>query len=105
MTQEAWIRTRYLEAFEAVNLRGGFHVGIWVRVQIPGSCSNRKIAQIKSGELFPTSKPDLDNLAKIVLDALNGILWADDCQVVKLEITKEYGEIPGAIVQFKWLGI
>jgi Holliday junction resolvase RusA-like endonuclease len=35
-----------------------------------------------------TSKPDADNLAKAVLDALNGIVWDDDAQVFDLRIIK-----------------
>ena len=33
-----------------------------------------------------TVRPDADNIAKLVLDALNGIAWADDSQVTHLEV-------------------
>lgn len=33
-------------------------------------------------------KPDVENLAKTVLDGCNGILWTDDAQVVELTIRK-----------------
>lgn len=35
-----------------------------------------------------THKPDIDNVAKVVLDALNGIAWEDDAQVVSLTVSK-----------------
>lgn len=35
-----------------------------------------------------TSRPDLDNVAKLALDALNGVAFADDRQVVRLEAEK-----------------
>lgn len=35
-----------------------------------------------------THKPDIDNVAKIVLDALNGVAWEDDAQVVSLTASK-----------------
>ena len=35
-------------------------------------------------------KPDLDNLAKAVLDALNGICWADDSQVCQIRASKAW---------------
>ena len=38
--------------------------------------------------LFPPIKPDIDNLAKFVLDALNGVGYHDDSQIVKLEVHK-----------------
>lgn len=35
-----------------------------------------------------THKPDVDNIAKIVLDALNGVAWLDDAQVTSLTVVK-----------------
>ena len=37
-----------------------------------------------------TQKPDLDNLCKAVLDALNGICWADDSQVCQIRASKAW---------------
>lgn len=37
---------------------------------------------------FHTSRSDIDNLAKFVLDSLNGLLYADDRQVVSLKAMK-----------------
>lgn len=45
---------------------------------------------------------DLDNLAKGVLDGLNGVLWRDDCQVVELRARKTYaapGAVPGVLIR------
>ena len=53
---------------------------------------NRKL--IEEGKLHPTKKPDLDNVAKIVLDSLNGIAYSDDSQIVKLNVEKHYSENP-----------
>ena len=36
-----------------------------------------------------TVRPDADNVAKLVLDALNGIAWADDSQVTHLEVRQQ----------------
>ena len=38
-----------------------------------------------------TPRIDLDNCAKAVLDALNGVAWEDDSQVTRLVIGKTYG--------------
>jgi Holliday junction resolvase RusA-like endonuclease len=43
---------------------------------------------------MPTVPPDLDKLIRGVLDALTGIVYRDDAQVVSILATKSYGE-PG----------
>jgi Holliday junction resolvase RusA-like endonuclease len=54
--------------------------------------------KIKQGaideEVFPKVKPDLDNVVKAVLDALNGVVYRDDAQVVNLVATKRYATEP-----------
>jgi len=39
---------------------------------------------------YRSSRPDIDNLFKFVMDALNGIFWVDDSQVVICSSSKEY---------------
>ena len=41
-----------------------------------------------------TSKPDIDNLAKFVLDACNNVLWKDDSIIVDLHLVKHYSDKP-----------
>jgi Holliday junction resolvase RusA-like endonuclease len=43
---------------------------------------------------FKTSKPDVDNIAKFVFDALNGVFWKDDAIIVDSRIVKIYGKEP-----------
>jgi len=50
-------------------------------------------------EIHWTSKPDLDNLVKLVLDALNKIFFKDDSQVVDITASKEYDSIPRTEVE------
>lgn len=53
---------------------------------------------------YPSVKPDVDKLARAVNDALTGIVWADDSQVVDLYPRKRYcepGESPGAYVEIE----
>lgn len=52
----------------------------------PNKIGNAKL----NGELLHTKKPDADNLAKAILDGLNGVAWVDDTQVVKLTVAKTY---------------
>lgn len=39
---------------------------------------------------YATTKPDIDNIAKIVLDGLNGVAFKDDKQVTSIKATKVY---------------
>lgn len=61
---------------------------------IPKSFSKKKTAQAEAGQLRPTSKPDVDNYVKGIKDALKGVIWKDDSQVVDLVAGKYYGERP-----------
>ena len=60
---------------------------------IPKSFSKAKrSAAAGSSYLRPTTKPDCDNIIKVVLDALNGVAYYDDKQVVCVSCNKYYGE-------------
>lgn len=37
-------------------------------------------------------RPDIDNLAKPIMDALNGVLWNDDSQITKVFAEKIYSD-------------
>lgn len=62
----------------------------------------RKMRDAKiNGGIKATVRPDIDNIIKIVLDALNGVAYLDDKQVVKVSASKEYGETPRVEVRIK----
>jgi Holliday junction resolvase RusA-like endonuclease len=52
------------------------------------------IAAAKRGDSHHTKRPDLDNIIKIVCDALNGVAWRDDCQIVGVLAEKSYSDFP-----------
>ena len=52
-------------------------------------------------EISPTIKPDTDNIAKSILDSLNGIAYKDDKQVIRLIVEKWYADIPSVNVMIK----
>ncbi len=60
----------------------------------------KEFAKIMQGELMYTGKKDIDNIAKSILDGLNGVAYIDDKQVVQLTISKKYtiGETRAEIV-------
>lgn len=67
---------------------------------IPASWSKKKAAAAVEGRLPHTSRPDVDNLGKLVMDSANGVLWVDDAQLTMVTLTKRYGATPGV-----WLGL
>lgn len=73
---------------------GALRVDIKVFVQMPKSFSNKKRLRAISGEFRPTVKPDFDNIIKTLCDALNGIAFKDDKQIVEATYSKYYAEIP-----------
>lgn len=57
---------------------------------IPKSYSKSKRRRIAEGKIKHTKRPDVDNCAKAILDALNEVAYKDDAQVVESRITKNY---------------
>lgn len=66
---------------------------------IPKSDTKKVKAEKESGKILPTIKPDLDNLVKIVADALNGLAYDDDKQITNLMVAKRYWNNPGIVVR------
>lgn len=69
-------------------------VNLGFGLPIPKSTPKYKRHMMQDGTIKPTKKVDVDNLAKAVMDALNGVAWGDDSQVVKVSIYKEYAKEP-----------
>ena len=66
---------------------------------IPKSASKPIRDLMAIGTIRPVKKPDVDNIGKIVLDALNGIAYHDDAQVTELIIGKYYDKEPRIHIQ------
>lgn len=69
-------------------------VNLGFGLPIPKSTPKYKRHMMQDGTIKPTKKVDVDNLAKAVMDALNGVAWGDDSQVVRVSIYKEYAKEP-----------
>lgn len=91
--------TRKAEDFIRKHVEAEWHENPWsgpIMVQIhfsmPIPASRRRTT--KSFD-FHLVKPDVDNLGKLVSDALNGLCWVDDNQICVMTMTKVYGDEPG----------
>ncbi|MCG1009240.1 RusA family crossover junction endodeoxyribonuclease [Salinicoccus sp. ID82-1] len=67
----------------------------------PKSYTKKKLKAIQEGALRYQKKPDLDNLAKGILDALNQTVYKDDSQIVELNVKKQYGDTDHVLIQVK----
>ena len=89
---ETWVRACAVEQAGMVPLAGPISLSIAIAVEVPASWPKKKRADALAGAVFPTSKPDLDNCAKLIADALNGIVWRDDKQIIRMDLRKHYAE-------------
>lgn len=69
-------------------------VSIRAYYKIPKSAAKRQRERMLADKTWPAKKPDADNLAKAVLDSLNGLAYKDDAQVICLGVIKQWDEKP-----------
>lgn len=74
-------------------------LSIELSMQIPASWSAKRRAAAAAGAICATKKPDADNILKGIKDGCNGIVWCDDAQVVRIHLSKRYGDRPQAMVR------
>ena len=93
--QIAWL------AFLAMKGRPILEGPVWVHIvamfHIPVRWSKADRERAARGATWHTSKPDADNVAKM-LDGLNGIVWADDSQIADLRVVKRYSANPRMVI-------
>jgi Holliday junction resolvase RusA-like endonuclease len=77
----------WLHANKAPKFEGALSMGLVFHFLKPKSAPKKRV--------WPTVKPDASNLAKLVEDSANGILYHDDSQIVRLSIEKRYSETEG----------
>jgi len=72
-------------------LEGRVSVNITATFDIPKSTKKQDINKMLENTISPTKKPDIDNIIKIILDAMNKFAFKDDTQITKLNVEKIYG--------------
>lgn len=83
---QAWA----IGAWQGAPLEGGVHLRLQFAFVRPASARKR---------VTPHVKPDLDKLQRAVLDALTGVVYVDDAQVVSVTASKIYRPSgPGVLV-------
>lgn len=96
-----------VKAQEAMNgrpaIEGAVSVVVALYVTPPASWSQKKQRAALAGELYPTSKPDVDNVIKGIFDACNEIVWRDDKQACDVRVIKRYDHTARAAVEVRSL--
>jgi Holliday junction resolvase RusA-like endonuclease len=69
-------------------------VQLTIQLLPPASWSQKRQRESVAGDIAATKKPDMDNIVKSALDAMNGIVYRDDAQIVRLLVIKVYSSEP-----------
>ena len=80
-------------------LEGPLCLSVMAYMAIPASWSHKKRADALAGLIFPTGKPDVDNIIKLLADAVNKLVWRDDAQVVSASVWKRYDAHPRLVFE------
>lgn len=70
-----------------------------IRLPVPKSYAKKRAEACLNGSEWPTKKPDWDNVAKSIADAMNDVVFLDDTQIVIARIVKVYAAEPGVDVK------
>lgn len=76
-------------------------VDVVAYLPIPKSATKAQRAGMEDGRILPSRKPDVDNIEKAVLDALNGVAYKDDAMVHRTSCAKFYGAEPRLEITIK----
>jgi Holliday junction resolvase RusA-like endonuclease len=75
-------------------MEGPLAIAVTAVVAMPKRFGKKHRQAVEAGQLWPTTRPDADNYLKTACDALNGIVYRDDSQLVRMEAVKCYGAAP-----------
>jgi len=90
---ENLIKTMYMQAkCTPIEAEKAIKMNVKAYYAIPKSYTKGKRLSAEHNIIRPLKKPDIDNVLKVIADALNGVAYHDDTQIVKAEIAKYYGE-------------
>ena len=96
------ILTRFKNSYPGARpLQGALAVSITAIFGIPKQTSRKLGLAMLVGEAKPTKRPDIDNIAKLAMDALNGHAFSDDANIVELVCSKRYGSSPSVSIRIE----
>jgi len=98
---QAWrhaIATEARRVYSGPLIEGPVIVRVWFGLLKPASAPKKR-------RTWPIGarSGDVDKLGRSLLDALTGVIWCDDAQVIRLEVEKDWG-VPGARIEIHYEG-
>ncbi|MFA5307490.1 MAG: RusA family crossover junction endodeoxyribonuclease [Candidatus Babeliales bacterium] len=102
---ETFVKELYVIGNYAKQLEGALQMTVRAYLSIPKSTSKKDTALMCAGRIRPTKKPDWDNVGKIISDALNGLAYRDDSQIVDARVEKWYSDNPRVEVKIQEIGV
>lgn len=91
---ETLVKQIYIMQHFHNQLEGAIEGEITAYFPIPKSASKKKREQMLTGQIRPTTKPDWDNIGKIICDSLNNLAYRDDAYITDCVVKKRYSDIP-----------
>lgn len=79
-------------------LTGCVAMSLVVYLAVPRSWAAWKRDAALAGHIMPSGRPDLSNFTKNAEDALNGVVWLDDAQIVNEGAVKRYADFPSVTI-------
>jgi Holliday junction resolvase RusA-like endonuclease len=74
---------------------------LYIRAPIPKSLPKKRLEACLNGLEKPIKKPDASNVLKSIEDAMNGVVYKDDSQIVNIHVAKVYSSVAGVDVCVK----
>lgn len=101
-SEQSVIRLFASEAMDGMApLKGPLDMRITAFMPIRQSWSKKKQRDALAGIIMPTHTPDSSNILKNVEDAIQGVCYANDSQIVACHVWKHYSDTPRVVVEIR----
>lgn len=102
--QEEFIRHEFIKhaGTDHADYEGTVRIFIDVGYQISKSKSKKEQEFMRKNYWNVKKKPDLDNVIKLILDALNGVAFKDDSQIISIDATKSWMDDPITFIRLTY---
>lgn len=82
-------------------IKGPIELGIWFYMPIPKRASSKLRTEMLNQSVLPAVKPDIDNMAYLITNALKKIIYEDDNQIVIQKLYKYYDTMPRTVIKIR----